>query len=512
MLRLLLLVLISTLTFSKSYSQYFQFSQYNFSSQRVNPAELGLTKYASISALYRNQRTAADYNLNSSFVSASTPLLNQSTGKPWSGIGITLMDDRSSGVFKTQEASLSYAVNVRINSTQLLSFGAKALYHSQKLDYSGFYTGSQYVPDRGFDTSLSNGESNGSLRKNYTTFSTGLFWMNKDKREATTSYAGISLFDFNQPVNSIMNDAGRLPATLVFMAGTQVYRSKKLAILPEILYTLSAGNSVANLGAKFQYDLESTPRKVTTRLDVLTKYVPGRSGIIGLQVHKENFSAGMSYDFPVFKRNYGNLGAFEIGLEIRKPVTTRTKRLQAKRKAEQAKKKAASKNIIVKKTNPDSSTNKTISDIQPVDAEPKAVEIVKTDSSSIKTSAEAGKLSQEPLIMEKITLHFGFEFNSVELDDETESFLSDLSTTLKEDPSLTMTITGHTDDIGSAKFNERLSHKRAEAIKNYLVRLGIEPSRLQAEGKGLSSPLVPNDSDENRAKNRRVEINVFYKQ
>ncbi len=422
------------------------------------------------------------------------------------------MDDRSSGIFKTQEASLSYAINVRISNSQLVSFGAKALYHSQKLDYSGFYTGSQYVPDRGFDTSLSNGESDGSLRNNYTTFSTGLFWLARDRREVTKSYAGLALFDFNQPVNSVINKDNRLPATLVFMGGTQVYRGKKLAILPEVLYTLSGGNAVVNLGAKFQYDLEANTRKVTTRLDVITKYVPGRSGILGLQIHKENFSAGLSYDFPVFKRNAGNLGALEIGLEIRKLVTTRTKKIQAKRKAEAEKKRATTKNIIIKKSATDSVA--AMQDTTQLKMEEKQiipVEIVKTDSSSIKTSAEAGKLSQEPLMMEQITLHFGFEFNSVDLDDETESFLHDLSTTLKEDPSLTMTITGHTDDIGSAKFNERLSHRRAEAIKNYLIHQGIAADRLQAEGKGLSVPLVPNDSDENRARNRRVEIKVYYK-
>ncbi len=501
-------IFCSLLPFSKGYGQYFQFSQYNFSVQRVNPAQLGLTKYASLSALYRNQKTGGDFNLNTNFISASYPLLNQSTGKPWSGIGITLMDDRTSGIYKTQEAALSYAVNVRLSRFQLLSFGAKALYQTQQISYNGFYTGSQYISDRGFDASITNGENIPSLRNNLMTFSTGLFWQKMDRRERVTAYWGASLFDFNRPRNSVLNNESRLAPSFVFTGGLQVYHEKKLSIIPELLYTLYASNHVVNLGARFQYELESTPKQVTSRLDIITKYVPGRSGILGLQIHKENFSAGISYDFPVFKRNAGNLGALEIGLEIRKPVSTRAKKLQAKRKAEQEKRKVTAKYIIPKKTNTDSVTTK--SDTLLVTEKPKAVEIIKIDSSQIKTSAQAGNLSQESLLMEQITLHFGFEFNSVDLDDETESFLHDLSVTLKEDESLNIQITGHTDNVGSEKFNHKLSQKRAEAIRDYLVHSGIATERLKAEGKGLTAPLVPNDSDENRAKNRRVEIKVYY--
>ena len=106
-----LLLLSLTLTVN---GQYFQFSQYNFTDQRVNPAMIGTTRYASLGAVYRNQKTGGDFNLNSNFISVAYPLLNQSTGRPWSGIGLTMMDDRSAGIYKTQEVTASYAINIKI--------------------------------------------------------------------------------------------------------------------------------------------------------------------------------------------------------------------------------------------------------------------------------------------------------------------------------------------------------------------------------------------------------------
>ena len=67
---------------------------------------------------------------------------------------------------------------------------------------------------------------------------------------------------------------------------------------------------------------------------------------------------------------------------------------------------------------------------------------------------------------------------------------------------------GHTDSIGSDAYNQRLSVRRAEAIKAYLVSKGIEKNRVYTEGKGKSQPIADNRTAEGRAKNRRVEIEV----
>ena len=67
---------------------------------------------------------------------------------------------------------------------------------------------------------------------------------------------------------------------------------------------------------------------------------------------------------------------------------------------------------------------------------------------------------------------------------------------------------GHTDSIGSDAYNQRLSVRRAEAVKAFLVSKGIERNRVYTEGKGEKQPVADNRTKEGRAKNRRVEIEV----
>jgi len=67
---------------------------------------------------------------------------------------------------------------------------------------------------------------------------------------------------------------------------------------------------------------------------------------------------------------------------------------------------------------------------------------------------------------------------------------------------------GHTDSVGSEAYNQKLSVRRAEAVKAYLVTKGIEKNRIYTEGKGEKQPVASNKTAEGRTKNRRVEIEV----
>jgi OmpA-OmpF porin, OOP family len=67
---------------------------------------------------------------------------------------------------------------------------------------------------------------------------------------------------------------------------------------------------------------------------------------------------------------------------------------------------------------------------------------------------------------------------------------------------------GHTDSVGTDAYNQRLSIRRADAVKSYLVSKGVEKNRVYTEGKGEKQPVADNKTAEGRAKNRRVEIEV----
>gem|GEM_PF-1084976 len=98
-----------------------------------------------------------------------------------------------------------------------------------------------------------------------------------------------------------------------------------------------------------------------------------------------------------------------------------------------------------------------------------------------------------------------FGYNSDEINADFYYNLNQIATALNESGT-SITVAGHTDDVGSRGYNQALSQRRAESVKTYLIGKGIDPAKVQAIGYGKARPIASNDTDEGRAKNRRVEI------
>jgi outer membrane protein OmpA-like peptidoglycan-associated protein len=109
------------------------------------------------------------------------------------------------------------------------------------------------------------------------------------------------------------------------------------------------------------------------------------------------------------------------------------------------------------------------------------------------------------IVLEGIT----FETNSAQIRPESEQTLTKAVNTLRTNPQLRVEIQGHTDDVGSDRANLRLSDARANSVRDYLIQRGIDGGRMTAKGYGETDPLVPNDSNENRSKNRRIQFQVL---
>ena len=99
-----------------------------------------------------------------------------------------------------------------------------------------------------------------------------------------------------------------------------------------------------------------------------------------------------------------------------------------------------------------------------------------------------------------------FDFASDRLRAESEPVLKEIADTLSRHPEWTLGINGHTDDIGGARANQQLSERRSAAVRDALVRLGVDAGRLKTGGYGSSMPKDTNTTREGRARNRRVEL------
>ncbi|MDP2363185.1 MAG: OmpA family protein [Ignavibacteria bacterium] len=108
----------------------------------------------------------------------------------------------------------------------------------------------------------------------------------------------------------------------------------------------------------------------------------------------------------------------------------------------------------------------------------------------------------------RVTLYgIYFDFDKAEVKPESDPTLNEISKLLSQNPALKLYIVGHTDNVGDFKYNMKLSQSRAEAVVKTLVsKYNVDKNRLTPAGVGPLAPVTSNDTDEGKAKNRRVEL------
>jgi outer membrane protein OmpA-like peptidoglycan-associated protein len=114
------------------------------------------------------------------------------------------------------------------------------------------------------------------------------------------------------------------------------------------------------------------------------------------------------------------------------------------------------------------------------------------------------------LVMNLGSDYLKFEFDKAELRPEDRELLSRIAGILLTSKDYSVSVNGHTDDIGSEEYNQKLSERRAQAVRDYLVKAGLSPDILSVTGHGKSRPLAPGTSEQARARNRRVELGIAH--
>ncbi len=102
-----------------------------------------------------------------------------------------------------------------------------------------------------------------------------------------------------------------------------------------------------------------------------------------------------------------------------------------------------------------------------------------------------------------------FDTDKYELKPASTTEFEKLLELLKKNPKMKIEISGHTDNVGDAKYNQVLSENRAKAVYNYLINHGITAERLTYKGYGKTVPIDTNDTEAGRANNRRTEFKVI---
>lgn len=481
-----------------SAAQHPLFTQYQLAPANINPAWVATSPDWWVIAHYRHQNLDGGYTFQSSQLTITRPLLQGK--RRYGGVGISVLDDNTgeSGWYRFQRLGASLAHDIELSRQQRLSVGFQAHYQIKRISTENIRTGSQFRPGQGFDPALGSGENMNDLQASYLSLGTGMLWYAVDRHQATTFYAGISWLDFNRPDESFFGDAQPLPSTLSLQSGFRAYQKNRFALFPEFLLLNQAGVSILNVGSRFSYELRNaySASKSAPQVDFVTRYTLNRSLALALQWHQPNYTLGVSFDTGASSHQANPLqNAFEVALAWHQPVRVKNKPKRKRRKKRRSGRRnrateGVSINIPRLTALPPVSFTDSVGKISVTDV------VVPLSSDDLRGRIETSTLN----------LFIEFSFNQTSIETESLNSLQAIARFLQQNPNLMVTLTGHTDDIGSREANQQLSLARANAVRQLLLNYQISPRRIQSEGKGEEEPLYPNTDEVLRAKNRRVEM------
>ncbi|MDN4165994.1 PorP/SprF family type IX secretion system membrane protein [Cytophagales bacterium LB-30] len=499
----------------RGYGQYLQYSLFQHAPYRINPALGAFYRAPSADLIYRDQKTGGGFNIRSSQFTYSQALGNGLRELP--SLGLSVLDDRSGqlGYFVNQSVGLSLAQRVRLSHDQFLSVGLSGTYSTISLDAQSFTTGSQYVQYRGFSSSLPSGEAISQFRQNDWGISLGAMWVHQKPGGLAQSSVGLSFFDIRPTQISAENTGALSRRSIVAQGALALPVSAQWVVIPELIATYSAHSVQMALGPKVQFVPDRNARN-SQYVSVFSRYITTGEIATGASIKKDRWTISAAYELSVNKTNTAHMGAFEVGLGYALPAKLKSEAKKEKEKPSSTSKKKKNKNddwkeeyarqLAEKKAKQQVAKQKADSL-----AALKQVELAKADSvneeerETVQADARSGAITQVVLLPDSV-YHLRFMTDSHSIDEYNIDMLEGVLEMLSAFPEYHVELIGHTDNVGKSQYNQRLSEKRAETLKKILVLTGLPEERIVVLGRGDTQPLVPNDTEEGRRINRRVDI------
>ncbi|MEQ8472060.1 MAG: PorP/SprF family type IX secretion system membrane protein [Marinoscillum sp.] len=487
---------LTCILFFISFAISAQFSQFNLTDIRVNPAFSPIYEDAALHMLYRSQFLNGNSRVNTSYVQGIYPFKLSNSLR--AGAQITAMDDRFgiAGIYRSNFVGLGGALNIKTSRTDFLGLGFNANFKHSFASLGGLNTGSQFIVDRGFMGSDSN-EPLEDIDNSYITGDLGFIWEKTTERYEKMGYLALAMYNFTRPNESFYESDIRINPTYILNTEWCLMRTNRMTLSPNLMIRKTGAKSVLATGVNVNYSI-SHSRRESKDLMIGVRYFSTGIGSLSLQYNTSWIGYAVNFDMPLKRNGYGS--AFEVGLIFRKEVAPRKYR------------KKSSYLFRSRVTTPLDSTQTVENEIAAEAGDPE----VKPDT----TSASPGKshllyitpgqiVNLRPIELDD-TLRFNFPTDGIFLEESYEDVLKLVVEYLENHDDYYVTLTGHTDDVGHTSYNQRLGHKRAAEVAGFLLDRGVDWGRIFIESEGESSPLAPNTTEENRARNRRVDMTFSY--
>jgi len=467
-------------------AQDFTFSQYQQTPMSINPAISADIDNIKIIVNYHQNKLWETLDMQNYQLSVLYPLNITNNERTPQGLGLSLMHDNTGnqGLISCTGGSLGFSQGVRISNATLLSAGFLASYYLFNNTFSGNYTtGSQWINGYGFNQSVGIDEQINFETLRLFSISAGV---NLNIRDKSTSKGdmGLAIYHLNKPQYSFLKEGNnRLNTKYIIYANYRLIRVHEITLSPRVLFIYQKINKLS-LGTLINYAFKSDNPFLLVRdcnLQLGLDYRNDHSGVISFNIEQSRYILGLSYATGLNSREVYNRykSNFEVLLALK-----------------------------LNKHKKHARTEYTIGDTRlffnkGIDRQPIVEHAVADNyhSDSVVVNGEKYQLN--------LRQDFKFKFNDATLSPENYPYLNDLVTMLEQNPHLKVEVIGHTDDVGTDEANQIVSERRAKVVVDYLISKGIKPYRLKLTFKGKTEPLAPNDNEENRAKNRRVEFKIY---
>lgn len=485
-----------------SVGQDLLFSQYEHSSMLLNPGSLASEDALRFGGMYRKMNLLDQISFQSSFFFLESPVYfnNQRYG----GVGIAMFNSSDGDVQPIQLSGGILAISKRIKVTRksFLSLGFQGGYYRKKLDYGQYSTGNQWIDDSGYNPDLPSGETIEQESAHALNLNTGLFWYVPGRMQRMKTALGVSLYHINQPEYTFIEAGEAYPLTLALYGHQRIYEVSQFTTHLSAMYRYGNEQLIA-LGSCFTFFPNTSDGYNlldVSHVDFNMHYVHDRAVVLGVKIGRKNLSLGFSYDIGLpgsyYERATG--GIYELSFVLRNPFKSDR---EPSRPIQGTITSVEEREFF---TDSSEEKDKNIQQQQARTKPDSLVEKIEGLKSEVVRDARDG-------LSFKLSKNFKYAFNDASLKEPAKTFLKELVILMLQNPSLNLRITGHTDNIGTQEDNQKISEQRAENVADYLIENGVHRDRISHNGIGAAYPVVPNNSESNREKNRRVEFEIYVK-
>lgn len=537
-----LLLFALTLSVSGVKAQQVFFSQYQYSPTFSNIGMTANVDYTRAGVYYRSMSLAEGNIMHSSAFSLIHPLHYKDNDRRFGALNLSVGDIRTGvrGVNRNTHITGGFTYNLNLDARNSVGVGLQGSYYMRASNLSEVHTPKMFVDGR-FDPLAESGEDLADQANSYGV-NLGATWVNNDAEGHLKFFAGVSAFDLGSGGSSYSGADLNTPYSIIGNAGLSLFKAGQLHVIPMARWIYYNSLNIIDGTLLTRYYFGTAEYNNQGHVGLGLGYRNNSIAVISMEYDRSQYTLGASFDMPV--SNTGDGLAPNNALEVSFVWKGWKKRFRPKVQLpvdvpavaiteDSVQTDTMMEDLVQQDSVEADTTTMDIAQVEPVEVDTvdystgdkptqPQVEIVDVSQKKDELAGEDSEEKSggnwypkgkhpyydEAVELEDIQLNFHLsQHHPSTLLEE----LQEIANLLKSDKSLILRVSGHACTLGNKEYNKKLSLKRAEQLKQKLLKLGVSGKQVVTIGYGSEHPKADNSTEEGRKINRRVEFDLLQK-